>query len=129
MAQHPVEVILTRELAAHLAQPVFLVDDTGRLVYYNEAAERIVGAPFAEVGEMSVEEWWGAFAPRDDRGRLVGPASLPLVVALREQRAVTGRGSITGFDGVTRFVRVTAIPLSAESGQCRGAFSLFWERS
>ena len=129
MPQHPVEVILTRELAAHLAQPVFLVDASGRLLFYNEAAETLVGAPFAEVGEMSLEEWSAAFAPRDDRGHLVDHRHLPLVVALREQRAVQGRGSLTGFDGVTRMVRVTAIPLSSESGHCRGAFSLFWERS
>ena len=43
MAQYPVELILTRQVASQMAMPVFLVDADGTLVFYNEPAERILG--------------------------------------------------------------------------------------
>ena len=42
MAQYPIELILTRQLASQLAMPVFLTDHDGTLVFYNEAAEAVL---------------------------------------------------------------------------------------
>ena len=41
-------LILARELASNLATPMFLLDDGGMLVFYNDAAELLLGKPFAE---------------------------------------------------------------------------------
>jgi hypothetical protein len=43
MAQHPIEVILMRQLASYLAMPILLVDPAGTLLFYNEPAERLLG--------------------------------------------------------------------------------------
>ena len=44
-------LILARELASNLATPMFLLDTRGMLVFYNDAAELVIGKPFAEVGD------------------------------------------------------------------------------
>ena len=45
-------LILAREFAANLATPMFLIDASGVLVFYNDAAALLLGKPFAEVGEI-----------------------------------------------------------------------------
>ena len=42
---HPIQIILTRQLAAYLSVPVFLVDPKGNLLFYNEPAEIVLGPP------------------------------------------------------------------------------------
>src|SRR5918996_789492 len=56
-------LILARELATNMATPVFVVDAEGKLVFYNEAAEGILGEPFDEVGELTRDQWSEAFSP------------------------------------------------------------------
>ena len=46
-------LILARELAANLATPMFLIDAGGALVFCNEAAELMLGKPFAEMGDIT----------------------------------------------------------------------------
>lgn len=50
-------LILARELAANLSTAMFLLDATGTLVFYNDAAEMIIGKPFAELGEISAADF------------------------------------------------------------------------
>ena len=57
-------LILAREFASNLATPTLIVDDEGRLVFFNEAAEEIVERTFAETGELPLDEWVTPFAPR-----------------------------------------------------------------
>ena len=57
-------LILAREFASNLATPTLIADDQGRLVFYNEAAEGVLGRTFAETGEMSLEDWAEQFQPR-----------------------------------------------------------------
>ena len=98
MAQYPIELILTRQLASQLATPVFIVDANGTLVFYNEAAEGILGLRFDETGAMPASEWAKTFTPRDAAGRPLAPESLPLIIALRDQRPAhadsAGRGPV-----------------------------------
>ena len=75
-----------RLLASYLALPIFLVDPSGTLVFYNEPAEQILGRRFEETGEMSAAEWSTIFQPTDDAGRPLAPESLPLMVALAKRR-------------------------------------------
>ena len=127
MSQKPIELILTRQLATYLAMPVFIVDPTGTLVFYNEPAERILGRRFEETGEMPVEEWSTVFAPTDDHGAPIPPETLPLRVTLTEHRPSSAVFWITGFDGVRRRIETIAIPLLAAAGRDLGALAIFWE--
>ena len=47
-AQQNLILILARDFASRLATAVFLVDADGTVVYYNEAAERLLGTKFVE---------------------------------------------------------------------------------
>ena len=127
MAQHEIEVILTRELAAHLAMAIFLVDPDGRLIFYNEPAEALLGTRFEETGPMEIEDWARVFDPRDADGEALAPEALPLVITLRDVRPTHGRFSIRGLDGNRRELEVTTIPLLGQGGRLPGAAAIFWE--
>ena len=46
--QHDLVLILARDFASRLATAVFLVDTEDNLIYFNEAAEAMLGIPYAE---------------------------------------------------------------------------------
>lgn len=125
--QKPIELILARQLATHLAMPIFLVDAEGTLVFYNEPAERILGRRFDETGEMSATEWASAFTPTDDGGRPLPAEKVPLFIAHAERRPVHVRLGICGFDNVSRRIEATAVPLMGPAGRYVGAVAIFWE--
>jgi PAS domain-containing protein len=128
MAQKAVELILMRQLASYLAMPVFLVDPDGRLLYYNEPAEQILGRRYEETGEMPLAEWSTAFAPTTEEGTPIPPDAVPLTIALQKRRAVHRELRIRGLDGVDRRIAVTAFPLEGQGGRHLGAVAIFWER-
>lgn len=126
MAQ-PIERILVRHLGSRLAVPLFLVDTEGTLIFYNEAAEVLLGRRFEEAGEMTFDDWTIAFAVRDTAGRPIEIDEIPLVQALRSRRPAHARVGITGMDGVARSLEVAAFPLEGQGGTRLGAVALFWE--
>jgi PAS domain-containing protein len=126
MAQ-PIELILARHLSTSLTIPTFLVDIEGTLVFYNEAAEPLLGRRFDDAGEMAFEDWTSVYAVRDKSGRLVRSDENPLVRALRESRPIHVRVGITGLDGAARTLEVTAFPLVGQGDHRLGAVALFWE--
>ena len=127
MAQLPLELILTRELADHLATPVFVVDREGTLEFYNEPAGRLLGARFEETGPMPLDDWAARFTPTDDQGTPLPPDALPLVRTLRYGVLAHDRLHIRGLDGTLHSLEVTAIPLVGIAGDLLGAAALFWE--
>jgi PAS domain S-box-containing protein len=127
MSQKPIELILMRQLASSLVMPIFLVDPSGTLVYYNEAAEQILGVRFDETGEMPASEWTTRWQPSDADGAQLVPERLPLMVALQQSRPAHGELWIQGIDGRRRHIQVTAIPLVAVSDRLLGAAAIFWE--
>jgi PAS domain-containing protein len=127
MAQQPIEMILMRELADHLAIPIFVVDPDGALEFYNEHAERVLGLRFDETGPMPVDAWAAAFSPTDEDGEPLAPDELPLVVTLRERVPCHGTLWILGLDGTRRRLSITAVPLLGRHGVLVGAAALFWE--
>jgi PAS domain-containing protein len=127
MAAQPLEVILMRELAAHLSTPIFVVDPEGNLLFYNEPAEQLLSSRFDETGAMPFEEWATMFTPTDERGSSLAPEELPLSIAISEQRPVQGRIWIRALDGKRRRLDVTAVPLKGQWGQHLGAAAIFWE--
>ena len=126
---HPIQIILTRQLAGYLSVPVFLVDQKGNLLFYNEPAEVILGRRFEETGAMPAEEWASVFAPEDGQGRPIPPNDLPLMITLATQRPAYRRFFFRGLDGAMRQVEVAAIPIIGLQGDFLGAAALFWEAS
>ena len=119
-------LILARELASNLATPTLIADADGTLVFYNEAAEEVLGRPFAEAGEMPVDEWATSFEPRTIDGEPVPAERRPTRVALDERRPAHETFRITSTDGVERDVAVTASPLFAHSEEFVGIIAIFW---
>jgi PAS domain-containing protein len=120
-------LIMARDFASRLATATFLVDPDGNLIYFNEAAEAVLGQAFVEGRSMPASEWSTTFRPQDAQGRPVPLGSLPLGVALTRQEPAHGSLRITGADGVDRMIEVTGVPLFAHAGQFVGAMAIFWE--
>ncbi len=127
MSQKEIEVILARQLSDYLATPVFLVDPSGNLLFYNEPAERILGLRFSETGEMPANEWATVFQPTDEAGEPVAPEGLPLMIALTERRPAHAGLWIRGLDGELRRIQVTAFPLIGQADRFLGGIAIFWE--
>jgi len=126
-AQRPIELILLRQLASYLDMPIFIVDAEGRLIYYNEPAEPLLGVRFDEVGIMETADWLAAFRPGDEADAVLPADQVPLLVALREQRPVHRELWISGLDGVRRPIGATALPLVGQGGVRLGAVAMFWQ--
>ncbi len=120
-------LILARDLASRLATPVFVVDQEGTLIYFNEAAELVVGHSYAQFGESAREEWVGAFKPRDADGNPLALEDLPLGVTLSERKPAPRIITIEAGDGELRHLAVTAFPLFAHADEFVGAVAVFWE--
>lgn len=127
MKQQEIEIILSRHWASHLTTPVFLVDPEGNLLYYNEAAEQILGRRFAETGKMGEDEWSTAFKFTDDDGEPLDPKELPLSIALNQFRPAHKCLWLTGLDNVRRYIETTCFPIVGQSDHFLGAIALFWE--
>ena len=124
---HPIQIILTRQLASYLAMPIFVVDTSGNLVFFNEPAEAVLGRRYEETGEMPVEEWSTVFSQTADDGSPIPRESLPLVIALKKHRAAHRSMRIRGLDGIRRRIEVTAFPLEGQDGRHLGAVAILWE--
>jgi PAS domain S-box-containing protein len=126
-AQHHLVLILARDFASRLATPVFLVDARGSVIYFNEAAERVLGRPYVEGAGMAAEEWSTSFAPTDDEGDPIELNDLPLGVAILQRRPDHRMLRIRSADGSERRIEVTAFPLFAYEDESLGAIAIFWE--
>ncbi|MEA2677458.1 MAG: hypothetical protein QOJ81_1599 [Chloroflexota bacterium] len=128
MPQRDVGLILVRQLASGLAVPMLLADEAGDLLFFNEAAETLLGQRFDDVGELHLKERQAIFAFRDENGLPLTVEQTPLVVALNERRPVHRRVWMRGFDGGDNEVEVTAFPLLGGGGHLIGAVAMFWAR-
>lgn len=120
-----IELIQARALISNLSTSAFLVDNEGALLFYNEAAEGLLGLRFDEAGRMEPEEWGTRFRPREPGGRELRVEELPLTIALRQGRPGHARMEITGADGADHDIEVSALPIISRGGQ-NGAFAIFW---
>ncbi len=128
MAQQPLEMILARQLAEHLAFPVVLIGADGSLAFYNEPAEHVLGVRFEEFGALPYDDWSQRVQPFDEHGRPLAAEERPLLIAVRERRPSHARLRL-GAAGGGRDVEITAIPLESQSGEFQGIFAIFWEQS
>ena len=126
MAQKHLILILARELASNLATPTLIADAQGNVVFYNEAAEAVIGGPFAELGEVHIDDLAESYAPRTQEGEPLPVEALPGRIALDERRAAHVRLWVTSRDGVNREVSFTAFPLFAHADEFVGIVVIFW---
>jgi len=127
MPAYSIEIILNRQLADCLSMPAFLTDTAGNLIFYNEAAEKLLGTRFEDTGEMKVETWSTIFKQQDDEGNLLPPESLPLVRTLRDQYPHHKTFWIVSMLGKAEKISVTAFPIIGRAGNFLGAVAIFWE--
>jgi hypothetical protein len=126
--QRDLIMILARDLTSRLATPAFVVDADGTLAYFNEAAEPVLGASYAETGELPAGGWATEWDPRDLEGTPVALEALPLGIAFRYGRPAHMPLCIRDGDGIERNIEVTAFPLCARADEILGAIAIFWER-
>jgi PAS domain-containing protein len=126
--QKHLTLILAREFASNLSTPTLIADARGYLVYYNEAAELVVGRRFSEEGEAPLDEWISAFEPRTASSEPLPPERRPARIAFDEHRASHLRYRVTSTDGVEREIESTAFPLFARTDEFVGIVAIWWRR-
>ena len=125
--QRALALIVARELAANLATPMFLIDASGDLVFYNDAAEQIIGKSFAELGTISALEWGEMLHLTTVDGEPLRRRNSPPGIAFAERRPAHAKLQVTALDGTVRLVEVTAYPLFAKTDEMDGVVAIFWE--
>lgn len=126
---YPIEIILNRQLADCLAIPVFITDTVGKLLFYNEPAEEILGKRYQDTGEMKVEEWSTIFFSKDENGKLLEPEDLPLVKTLLNQLPYFKTFWIESLKGKSEKISVSSYPIIGRAGIFVGAVAIFWRPS
>lgn len=127
MAQQPVEMILLKQWAEHMASSVWLMDAQGNLLYYNEPAEDILGLRFDEAGEINADDLADLFQTSHLDGSPVDTADLPVVIALNKQVPSHAVLRILDRSGEWKNIEVTALPLVATDQRMLGIMAVFWE--
>jgi PAS domain-containing protein len=122
-----VVLILAREFATRLATPMFIADEEGRLVFFNEPAEEVIGRSFAEAGELPADGWGSLIEVEDVDGNPMALEDRPAGIAFFQRRAAHQTLRLTGLDGVKRLVSTTAFPLFAHADEFVGIVLIFWE--
>jgi PAS domain-containing protein len=120
-------LILARELASNLATPMFLVDPRGMLVFYNDAAELILGKPFAELGAIDALEFGSVLHMANLDGEPVRRRFSPAGIAFTDRRPSHQQLLVTGYDGARHAVEATAYPLIGGRDELHGVVVVFWE--
>ena len=89
--EQPLELILARNLISIISIAALLVDSDGRILFFNEAAAEIVGAPFEEIGVLQQDQWSARYGPFGTDGQPLPPDELPVATAVRESRPSYGQ--------------------------------------
>ena len=121
---HPLELILARNLASSISVAAMLLDAERRIVFFNEAAADVIGAPFEEIGVLGPSEWNEKYGPLDADGNPVPQDDLPVATAVREARPAFGRFSVRAEAGIIE-IEMGAVPLMGPTGY-HGALLVFW---
>lgn len=125
--QQPVEMILLRQVASYLNIPIWMMDENGNLVYYNEPAEQLLGIQFDDVGPVHADQLGEMFRLTNLDGSPMPEYDFPVVVALSKRVPAHRDVRYCGMDGVWRDVAVSAMPVEGQGGRFMGVFATFWE--
>jgi PAS domain-containing protein len=129
VSQENLVLIIAREFASLIASPTIVTDKAGNLVFFNEAAERVLGRAFSESEEMPAERWAELFTVHDLEGEPLPLERMPAGITLREARPAHGSLRITALDGVQRELDATSFPLFGRPDELVGMIAVFWERA
>lgn len=119
-------LILARELAANLATPMFLIDAQGILVFFNEAAELLLGKSYGEIGGIAGNEFGAMLELANTDGTPMGLRDSPAGVAFYQREPVHRTLLATTLDGARQPFEVTAYPLFGHVGEMHGVLTVFW---
>jgi PAS domain-containing protein len=122
--EQPLELILARNLISIISLAAVLIDTSGAIVFFNDAAAQFFGGLFEETGPVAVERWRARVGPFDADGNPLATENLPVTRAFRDGRPGFGRFKIRGDAGVVD-VEVVALPLVGWVG-LHGAIAIFW---
>lgn len=125
--QQPVEMILLRQLASYLTLPIWMMDNEGNLLYYNEPAERLLGITFDDAGPITAAQLADLFRTTDLEGEPIPDSEMPVVKVLTNRFPAHRAIRFCGFDGMWRDVEISAMPIEGQSGRFLGVFATFWE--
>lgn len=126
-APRSLPLILARELSANLATPMFLIDAEGTLVFYNEAAELMLGKQQSELGEIVANEFGDMLHVENLDGARVENKDTPAGIAYFSHEPAHQKLWVTTLDGRRTLVESTAYPLFGRTGEMHGVLSVFWE--
>ncbi len=126
-APRSLPLILARELSANLATPMFLLDATGMLVYYNDAAELMLGRTYAELGAVTADEFGAMLQLADVDGTPLRRRDSPAGVAFIKREPSHRRLVATTLDGRRGTFECTAYPLFGKTNEMHGALAVFWQ--
>ncbi len=128
-AQKSLPLILAREFASNLATPLVIMDADGTIVFFNEPAERIIGAD-ARPSSATCPSGSGRRASSAKRldGTPVGNEELPHAVARRTRQPTHETLVIEQLEGQRHTLSVTAIPLLGREDELVGVLAVFWEQ-
>jgi len=124
-AQHPLEMILARNLLSSISTPAFLVSEQGSLLFYNESAAVMLGRRFEETGTMTAAEWISEFGPFGPDEQPIPYEQIPATAALRHRRPFHGNFRICAAGGIRQDVAASTIPIVGARGSS-GAIVIFW---
>jgi PAS domain-containing protein len=126
--RRPKELVLidARVFAERLATAALITDGWGNLVFYNEAAEALLGRPFAEAGEMPADRWQELFTVRRLDGSPMPLQEMPGGMALLDHKPAHGKLRFTGLDGVEHTIEATGLPIFTGDSEPAGIMALFW---
>ena len=127
--KRPKDLVLidARAFAERLSTPTLITDNIGNLVYYNEAAEMLLGRPFSEAGEMPAEQWTEIFTVRRADGSPMPLEEMPGGTALLEHKPAHGKLRIKALDGIEHTIAATGLPIFTGDAQPVGVIALFWK--
>lgn len=128
MSQKSTELILLRQLATYLNTPIAIVDAEGNLVFFNEAAESILGLKFRDTGEMTAETWGTIFSPQDAEGVPIPADELCLTISFSKLLPVYQKLYLKGLRTKTiKHIEAFSMPIINPLDQVLGAIVFFPE--
>lgn len=125
--QEPLELILSRQWASHLAYPVWLYNDQGELIYFNEPAEELLGFHSVSAHEVKAKDLNKIFKYESVDGSTPSVEGFPINIALSKKHPAHGKLNIRSLDGTWKMIESTSFPIIGQGGRFLGALSIFWE--
>jgi hypothetical protein len=126
-APRSLPLILARELSANLATPMFLLDGSGTLVYFNDGAELMLGRTYAELGAVTADEFGAMLQLADVDGTPLRRRDSPAGVAFINREPSHRRLVASTLDGRRETFECTAYPLFGKEDQMHGVLAVFWK--